>query len=244
MMAFWEHFTIEAGIAHWVWGLILSALGAAAWRVLTWLNNPKKVQVKRELMYWFCLFILVASFVLGLAAFQKSVAGPKVGQSAIRGSVRRCLVTTFPDGFKFPSGVKPGFVLAFNLRLINPGAPSTAWGWKLRMTLPGKQQYEYDPLELAEGGNIMAPEFQITDKNYLPLQLLEKSVGAERGAVGWAAYLISNIPQSEIGPGTQMAIEIEQSDGTKRTIEHTWIPDGPQYSRPIIVPSDPTNAVK
>jgi len=215
--------TIAGSVAQdgikWV---VYSVIGTILFRIWKTVNNWKPTSRKAEVTFWALSFVTI----FALIAFASSMISAPKNASAIRGSVYRCQLITVPS--------IPNFFVAFNLRLTNPGKPSTAWGWSLRTTLPGKQQYEYLPFEIRDFqiGGRFGPntdtnkiDFVISNDNYLPVQLLEKTVGPDRGAVGWIMFPVRNIPQSEITTGTKFTIELEQSDGSKRTIDHIWIQD-------------------
>lgn len=213
------------------------------WRWL--LGKPMKIQAGKRWAVWvvsfFFLFVLV---LLALSAtkylttqineIRKGVTSGG-GASSIRGSVYRCLMAEMESENRELRGV----IAHFNVRLTNPGRASTAWGWTMRMTLPGNQVYEYPALDIrtvqtsiktltTSGGasttNVPPNVLVINAENYLPEILLEKTVGPERGASGWVAFLIQNVPKSEIKSGTKFVLEFEQGDGSRKSIEHVWVP--------------------
>lgn len=220
--------------------LARSAIFAAAGWALRWIwiwfseyGKPGKSKrepmlttaqkAKREIAF---IGILFASLVVGLTTLPLlGLGGNRYDPSAIRGNVRHCMITHFPNYF----------FVAMDVRLTNPGKPSTAWAWTLRITLPEGQQYEYKaldplpkPLDLRQKDYAEEPYFMVTRDNYLPNLLLERTVGADHGAFGWIFFPVSNIPASQVGrKGTKFVIEFEQADGTKRTIEYIWEDQSP-----------------
>jgi hypothetical protein len=200
---------------------------------------------------YFCLWILGKSiepakrkyfFVVGLLVFgtlaHALISGtrylhahfkPPPQPSATRGSVFLCSLSQ-------TTSMGEGFSVLFNLRLTNPGKATTAWHWRLGVTLLGGQYYQFNAIEAPNltgtfwdpSGSKDNPDVRVTNDNYLPTMLLRDTVSPDRGAHGYVIFWIRNIPRKEIKPGTKFTIEFEQSDGSKRTIEHTWEePRGP-----------------
>jgi hypothetical protein len=209
--------------------LVYTVLGIVLLRMWKSVNGWKP-EVKQERKFW----ALGVPMVLGLVVLASGLVGARSGSgakteipSAIRGSVFRLELT--PNG----SDTNWNFRANFNLRLTNPGKPTTVWAWTLRVKLLEGQQYEYPALDgipmppRAEKGDPSAStnavEVISLPSEYLPFKLLEHTVGGDKGAVGWVSFDLKNIPRSQLTRnGTKFEIEIEQSDGSKRTIEHEW----------------------
>jgi hypothetical protein len=102
------------------------------------------------------------------------------------------------------------------------------------VTLTGGQQYEFNALEwgmldvpAGKVVNLLSTdkskvEDSISEDIYLPSILLRDTVSQEKGAHGWVLFHIGSIPKSELRTGTKLVVEFEQSDASKRTVEHVW----------------------
>jgi hypothetical protein len=210
-------------------GLLGVAATALTYFWLYILDKPvKKGKKKYFFLVGVLMFGLIAHAVIvgaaylnaEISAIRKGIVAQQIGRPEIRGSVYNCQV--FPV-----QGGGGGALALFNLRLTNPGKASTAWGWKLGVTLVGGQYYEYsviDSLDVNLDVKLWTnqPNLVVTKENYLPLMLLRDTVSAERGAHGWLMFQITNIPMSQMGHGTKFTLEFEQSDGSKRTVEHLF----------------------
>jgi hypothetical protein len=223
---------VDQLLSNYVGAAVVGFVGAGfiMGMALLLIKNHGLTTWKRRLGF-FCLMSVsifaVAHILMSVTVFfahQIGESASRIPASAIRGSVKKCAMPDSPDG--------KGFYVVFNLRLTNPGKPTTAWSWKLRAKLPGGQQYEYNPLEqlyskftfeLQDTMDTNAPPVVVTHENYLPSLLLEKTVGPDRGAHGWICFQVTDIPKEQMAKsGTQFVIELEQGDGSKRTVEHIW----------------------
>jgi hypothetical protein len=184
-------------------------------------KEAKPVIEKSKRIWLAALGLLVGFFAIQtftVASRQLARIIAPTPPSAVRASVVKC------SPFENPTGS----LLAFYLRLTNPGKPTTLWNWKIRVILREGQQFEFNAADFSEKATFKGRDSNsnvftqtILAADYLPNQLFEKGVGPDRGAVGWVLFPIS-LQKSYLKPGTKYVIEFEQADGSKRSLEHIW----------------------
>lgn len=210
-----------------VWEFCIAALFIALGRVFR-ATTGQPMTAKQELIFWAAgivfltavLAIVNVRFVAPLRQakhipnFKCEITDVIVG---IRGSPGMPNVS---DQTQRTQSLPTGVTLL--VTIVNSGAPSIAWKWKLKIKLASGHVREAVALTGPSNATLVSEvgnkPITLTTDRYLPNRLLESPVSTGSAKVGWVSFQFDNITHDEIKRiGTEFVVEFQDSEGRTTT---------------------------